>query len=155
MFPLTCFGLIGRIAARLQAVLRQRHLALFSHPLLSAGPRFALEGRAVLPQVSEPYTNYMFTEEFNVQRLEKSTIDPANKVCITPIQRLYSMLKGEEEFEEENEEGSMFETEQTLVKEPMPVIYNPKIPLLPEAAASVDHQCGKDKRNADQTWRPG
>ena len=39
------------------------------------------------------------------------------------------MLKGEEEFQEENEEGSLFETEPSLVKEPLPVVYNPKIPI--------------------------
>ncbi len=39
------------------------------------------------------------------------------------------MLKGEEEFREENEEGSLFETETPLVKEPLPVVYNPKIPI--------------------------
>ena len=39
------------------------------------------------------------------------------------------MLKGEEDFLEENEEGSLFETETSLIKEPMPVVYNPKIPI--------------------------
>lgn len=40
----------------------------------------------------------MFTEEYPVQRLTRNAIDPAGKVCITTIQRLYSILKGEEEF---------------------------------------------------------
>ena len=39
------------------------------------------------------------------------------------------MLKGEEDFLEENEEGSLFETESPLIKEPLPVVYNPKIPI--------------------------
>lgn len=39
------------------------------------------------------------------------------------------MLKGEEDFLEENEEGSLFETENSLIKEPLPVIYNAKIPI--------------------------
>ena len=39
------------------------------------------------------------------------------------------MLKGEDEFQEENEEGSLFETENSLIKEPLPVIYNAKIPI--------------------------
>ncbi len=54
---------------------------------------------------------------------------PASKVCITTIQRLYSMLKGEDDFQEENEEGSLFETENSLYKEPLPVIYNSQIPV--------------------------
>ncbi len=62
-------------------------------------------------QFVSPYNGYKFTEEYAVQHLKKNTIDPAAKVCITTIQRLYSMLKGEEDFPEENEEGSLFEAE--------------------------------------------
>ena len=80
-------------------------------------------------QYRSPYTNYLFTEEFNVQRLTKNTVDPASKVCITTIQRLYSILKGEPEFEETNEESSLFESESPLIREPLPVVYNPSIPI--------------------------
>lgn len=80
-------------------------------------------------QFISPVNGYKFTEEYTVQHLKKNTIAPASKVCITTIQRLFSMLKGEDEFQEENEEGSLFETENSLIKEPLPVIYNAKIPL--------------------------
>jgi len=80
-------------------------------------------------QFISPVNGYKFTEEYTVQHLKKNTIAPASKVCITTIQRLYSMLKGEEDFLEENEEGSLFETENSLFKEPLPVIYNSKIPI--------------------------
>ncbi len=80
-------------------------------------------------QFVSPVNGYKFTEEYTVQHLKKNTISPASKVCITTIQRLYSMLKGEEDFQEENEEGSLFETENSLFKEPLPVIYNDKIPI--------------------------
>jgi len=80
-------------------------------------------------QFVSPYTNRKFTEEYTVQHLKRNSIDPASKVCITTIQRLYSMLKGEEDFLEENEESSLFETESSLIKEPLPVIYNAKIPI--------------------------
>lgn len=82
-------------------------------------------------QFVSPYNAYKFTEEFNVQHLKKNTIDPAAKVCITTIQRLYSILKGEEAFDETAEESSMFESApvQSLMKEPLPVVYNPKIPI--------------------------
>jgi type I restriction enzyme R subunit len=81
-------------------------------------------------QFASPYNAYKFTEEFGVQHLRKNTIDPACKVCITTIQRLYSILKGEEDFDEANEEGSLFESapSESLVKEPLPVVYNAKIP---------------------------
>lgn len=80
-------------------------------------------------QFISPVNGYKFTEEYTVQHLKKNTIAPASKVCITTIQRLYSMLKGEEDFQEENEEGSLFETESSLFKEPLPVIYNSQIPI--------------------------
>jgi type I restriction enzyme R subunit len=81
-------------------------------------------------QFASPYNAYKFTEEFGVQHLKRNTIDPAAKVCITTIQRLYSILKGEEDFDEANEESSLFESSPSLalVKEPLPVIYNAKIP---------------------------
>ena len=47
-----------------------------------------------------------FGELYNVQRLTTNAMDPVNKVVITTIQRLYSMLVGEPEFNEENEERS-------------------------------------------------
>ena len=37
-----------------------------------------------------------FTELYNVQLLQSNSIDPVSKVCIATIQRVYSMLRGEE-----------------------------------------------------------
>ncbi len=79
-------------------------------------------------QFASPYNQYKFTEEFGVQHLRKNTIDPAAKVVITTIQRLYSILKGEAEFDESGEEASMFEGATSLIKEPLPVVYNGLIP---------------------------
>ena len=79
---------------------------------------------------ASPYSPFKFTEEFPVQHLRKNTIDPACRVCITTIQRLYSMLKGEAEFDEANEEGSLFESDaESLTKTSLPVVYNPAIPI--------------------------
>ncbi len=80
-------------------------------------------------QYVSPYNGYSFTEEYNVQHLRSNRIDAASRVVITTVQRLYSMLKGEEEFEEEREEGSMFEARAGLESGPMPVAYNPRIPI--------------------------
>jgi type I restriction enzyme R subunit len=80
-------------------------------------------------QFTSPVSGYKFTDEFNVQHLRSNTISPVSRVCITTIQRLYSILKGEPEFPEENEEGSLFEAESPLVREPLPVVYNPAVPI--------------------------
>ena len=79
-------------------------------------------------QFSSPSTGYKFTEEYEVQHLKGKTISPSSKVCITTIQRLYAMLANKE-LDEENEEGSLFETDTSLVKEPLGVRYNPAIPI--------------------------
>ncbi len=53
-----------------------------------------------------------------------------SKVHITSIQRLYSMLSGEPEFDAENEEGSLFEMGAALDAEPPKEIrYNPNFPI--------------------------
>jgi type I restriction enzyme, R subunit len=71
-----------------------------------------------------------FNELYNVSRLESNAIDPVNKVVITTIQRLYSILSGEPEFDSQNEEGSLFEVGSVLDKQaPKEVKYNPRIPI--------------------------
>jgi type I restriction enzyme R subunit len=80
-------------------------------------------------QFVSPVNGYKFTDEYSVQHLKKNSIAPAAKVCITTIQRLYSMLKGEDEFDETNEEASSFENEPADQAEPVHVEYNPKLPI--------------------------
>ncbi len=67
-----------------------------------------------------------FHELYNVVRLANNQIDPVNRVVITTIQRLYSILKGEPALEEQFEEAPGFDT--SLVSEPPPVVYNAAIP---------------------------
>ncbi len=68
-----------------------------------------------------------FTELYNVQLLQSGRIDPVSRVCIATIQRVYSILKGEE-LDPEREELSDFDTP-ALQREPAPVEYNPDIPI--------------------------
>ncbi|MBN2501150.1 MAG: DEAD/DEAH box helicase family protein [Anaerolineales bacterium] len=69
-----------------------------------------------------------FTELYNVQLLTSNAIGD-NDVIITTIQRLYSMLKGEEDIEDELEELSMDELESTFGSQPRTVEFNPHIPI--------------------------
>jgi type I restriction enzyme R subunit len=78
-------------------------------------------------QFVTPDDGRKFTELYNVQHMTQNKIDPVSKVCITTIQRLYSMLEGEE-FNPELEEPSMFETWYTR-KQAVEVKYNPEIPI--------------------------
>jgi type I restriction enzyme R subunit len=70
-----------------------------------------------------------FTELYNVQHLQSNRIDPVARVCITTIQRLYSMLRGEEDLDPDLEEVSQFDSAAGLLREPAPVEYNPAIPV--------------------------
>ncbi len=65
---------------------------------------------------------------YNIHRLAKNYINPSDRMVITTIQRVYSMLKGEEEFDEDREDDSSFAVAAGLFKEPMPVEYNSKLP---------------------------
>lgn len=78
-------------------------------------------------QYITPDDGRKFTELYNIQHLTSNTIDPVSRVCITTIQRLYSMLKGETEFSPELEEFSGFEY--PSADEPKEISYNPQIPI--------------------------
>lgn len=65
-----------------------------------------------------------FSEIYNVAHLETNVIPEESKVVITTIQRLYSMLCGESEFDSANEEHSGFESDDVQTKE---VAYNPQM----------------------------
>ncbi len=78
---------------------------------------------------TSPYNNLKFTEEYGVQRLTGNTVSSSAKVVITTIQRLYSMLQGEEDFDANREDESAFESSSPLVKEALPIVYNPAIPI--------------------------
>lgn len=71
--------------------------------------------------------NRKFTELYNVQRLRSSYISSDSQVCISTIQRLYSILKDEELDEVAEEENPAEKGWQP--KEPLPVVYNEKIPI--------------------------
>jgi type I restriction enzyme R subunit len=70
-----------------------------------------------------------FTELYNIQRLTSNKLDPIARVSITTVQRLYSMLKGEPDMDPALDEASAYDTLATLVREPVPVTYNPAFPV--------------------------
>jgi type I restriction enzyme R subunit len=71
--------------------------------------------------------NRKFTELYSVQRLKSSYIATDSQVCISTIQRLYSILKGtelEESAEEENPNERKYQP-----KEIPPIEYDGKMPI--------------------------
>ncbi len=87
-------------------------------------------GRQTLNEFQQfvtPDDGRKFTELYNAQLLSGPNIDTVSKVCITTIQRLYSMLIGKEIDEDQDEESA--KTWADLTKLPEPVKYNPAIPI--------------------------
>ena len=71
-----------------------------------------------------------FTELYNVRRLASSRLEMANesatKVHVSTIQRLYSILRGDDDYDEGLDEASGFET---APDQPVEVSYNPRVPI--------------------------
>jgi type I restriction enzyme R subunit len=84
--------------------------------------------RREFQQYATPDDGRKFTELYNVQHLTSNTFDPVSRVCITTIQRLYSMLRGEAEFDPELEEKSLFDTA-AYDERPKDVAYNRQLPI--------------------------
>lgn len=81
-------------------------------------------------QFVTPDDGRKFTELYNVQHLQSNVLDDVSKVHITTIQRLYSMLLGEPEFDPANEEASLWEADSALSGQAeKEVRYNPRIPV--------------------------
>ena len=94
---------------------------------------FLVDTRNLGEQAEQEFTAYVpsddnrkFTELYNVQRLKSSFVAKDSQVCISTIQRMYSLLK-DQELDEAVEQINPAEMVQP--KQPMPVVYNGKIPL--------------------------
>ncbi|MCY4593178.1 MAG: DEAD/DEAH box helicase family protein [Bryobacterales bacterium] len=93
---------------------------------------FLVDTRNLGEQAEQEFLSYVpsddnrkFTELYNVQRLKSSFVANDSQVCISTIQRVYSLLKGQE-IDESAEEANPAEVVQP--RQPMPVVYNGKIP---------------------------
>ncbi|MEO9241537.1 type I restriction-modification enzyme R subunit C-terminal domain-containing protein [Pseudomonas inefficax] len=73
-----------------------------------------------------PDDSRKFTELYNVQRLASPNIDPHSQVCISTIQRMYSILSGEP-IDESAEDASL--EVQQIAKQEKLVRYNPAVPV--------------------------
>lgn len=70
--------------------------------------------------------NRKFTELYNVRRLNASFIPTDSDVCISTIQRVYSILK-DKPLDDKAEQDNPAELGRP--REPMPVVYNQKVPV--------------------------
>ncbi|MGD9159369.1 MAG: type I restriction-modification enzyme R subunit C-terminal domain-containing protein [Desulfobacteraceae bacterium] len=73
--------------------------------------------------------NRKFTELYNVQRLTSDYIASDSQVCISTIQRLYAVLKGEELEESAEQENPNESAWSWQKKEPIPIEFIPEYPV--------------------------
>ncbi|MGC2239084.1 MAG: type I restriction-modification enzyme R subunit C-terminal domain-containing protein [Pyrinomonadaceae bacterium] len=88
-------------------------------------------GRQALTEFTQyqiPQDGRKFTELYNIQHLSSQTLDKDSQVCISTIQRVYSILSGNAEITEEDEEVSLSEYLPEYLKN-LTVSYNPNFPL--------------------------
>ena len=78
-------------------------------------------------QYTSPYNNYKFGEEYIVQHLQSNQLDTTARVTICTIQRLFSMLKGRELAQEDDEQS--VDGLGNLFAKPDPIGYNPAFPI--------------------------
>jgi type I restriction enzyme R subunit len=69
-----------------------------------------------------------FDKLYNIAFPRKNNCDPVNRVIITTIQRLYSVLTGQPDLAEEDEDLSSFEGPGAFKKPPVPVAYSRTFP---------------------------
>lgn len=96
---------------------------------------FLVDRRNLGKQARDAFRNWQspddgrkFGELYDVQLLTSNSIRESAAVVITTIQRLYSMLRGEEAFEGEREDISGWEDADQFDTK-MPVVYQPKVPI--------------------------
>jgi type I restriction enzyme, R subunit len=107
-------------------------------------------GRQTLNEFQQfvtPDDGRKFTELYNAQLLSGNHIDLVSKVCITTIQRLYSMLVGRDVDEEQEERSAA--TWADLTRLPEPVTYNPAL-LIETFDFIVTDECHRSIYNL---WR--
>jgi type I restriction enzyme R subunit len=85
------------------------------------------QATAEFQQFATPDTGRKFTELYNVQHLTSNQLDSVSRVTICTIQRLYSMLRGDE-LPEDLDEVSSFELA-AADDRPREVAYNSAIPI--------------------------
>jgi type I restriction enzyme R subunit len=79
-------------------------------------------------QFLPPGERQTFDKLYNLAFPRKNRFDPVNRVVITTMQRLYSVLTGQPELAEEDEERSSFEGPGAFKKPPVPVRYSEGLP---------------------------
>ena len=92
-----------------------------------------------------------FAQLYGVRRLNSSYIPNDIQICISTIQRMYSILKGEE-MDESAEEESFFEQAGADTQTAKEVVYNEKYPPEFSTASSSMNAIGRSITFGIRCW---
>lgn len=79
-------------------------------------------------QFQPPGERQTFDKIYNTAFPRRNHFDPINRVVITTIQRLYSVLTNQTDLAEDDEERSSFEGPGAFKRPPIPITYSPVLP---------------------------
>ncbi len=79
-------------------------------------------------QFQPPGERHLFDKLYNTAFPRRNHFDPVNRVIVTTVQRLYSVLTGQPDLADEDEERSAYEGPGAFKKPPVPIMYNGAIP---------------------------
>ena len=127
----------------------------------------ALSSKSGVLTISPTFTkalsqrNRSFAQHYGVRRLNSSYIPNDIQICISTIQRMYSILKGEE-IDESAEEESFFEQSGADTQAAKEVVYNSKYPpeffdciIVDECHRKVPFVSGLRQLTLRHSARPG
>jgi len=100
-------------------------------------------------QYVTPDDGRKFGELYNVQLMTSNVLDPVSKVCITTVQRLYSMLRGEADLDASLEERPLASLAAVFGDRPREVAYNAYLPIEYFDFVAID-EC---HRSIYKVWR--
>ncbi len=100
-------------------------------------------------QYVSPVNNYKFGEEYIVQHLTSNNLDTTARVCIATIQRMYSMLKGRELPEEDDEVSYVGAPLGATIE---PIDYNPNTPSRPSTSSSPTRRTAPSTTCGARCW---
>ncbi|MEX2044998.1 MAG: DEAD/DEAH box helicase family protein, partial [Opitutus sp.] len=113
------------------------------------------QAKGEFDQFVTPDTGRKFTELYNVQHLTSNSLDHVARVTICTIQRLYSILRGEAEFDEDLDEKSAAELSAALESgSGVPPLGSSPIDSSPVGSSPLGSTPISKRRDGASTFRP-
>ena len=102
--------------------------------------------------IVSPYNSYKFTEEYNVQHLRREHHRPGGQGLHHHHPAALLHAQGREELDDRSSKSARSEGAESLVKEPLPVVYNPAFPSRPSTSSSSTSATARSTTSGGRCW---